>query len=348
MRTMTHKIKISRVNNVVNEITAIEHASKQTAKAALHYKNKTNQINQKIHAIGVITKNVSKQMNTIADVDAREFDILAAIIDNQVELSKQAKNLDGKWDSLVDAQNQELTELQAINNQLRQSYEDMVITVKNLYQRANENHDAYVTTLSEAETHLFNLHQQIVTFNDREHIAQIIILISALNEQLDNEKQAYATQTEKIQQQMANLNTVARTLSTSVNHYSNIIKTVHAKVNYMVEVVDAIDSKVTDLSLKMDTLTQSDILNMFNTFESNTNESESVDNPSDTLHETGTLEDNDGNTPDVPEETNTSNDNDRALEGPKNKNDHTELEAFPPRASHNKKKEASKWKFWSK
>ena len=230
------------------ELKAIEQASQRTAKAALRYQHRTEQVNRKIRAVGVITKSVNDRLTMIANVDEREFETLSAVIDGQVELSQQATILDTQWHEMMELQRNELEQLQHINASLKTAHQNKVKSIEALNEAAEENHLSYMNTLASAEEQLATLGVQIGTLNTSELISQIDEKVESLRIHLEDERKAQGELEAQLNTRMNELRNVSKMLLASVGHYTNVIQTVEAKVNYLVNIVDVLDEKVSRLT----------------------------------------------------------------------------------------------------
>lgn len=328
----------------VQELTVVEQASKRTAKAALRYQKQTENINKKIHAVGVITKSVEDRLTRISNVDDREFETLTSVIDGQVDLSKRAVDLDKQWKTMVEHQRAELSQLRDMNTTLKDAYQNRVSAITSLHDLADENHKKYIEDLTVAETQLKNINDQISAFNTNEYMSQVTILVSALSTQLAKEKQAHMEQAEKINTRMTALRKATKALLVASGHYTKVMQTIDAKVNYIAKRVDLLDEKVASVSPVFDDITESDIVELFSTLSEATEpeEDETIDAVDESVTDTESNDAHDEQ-PDTQEEDRVSPDSD---------DDDTpnEPDVTSRRAKHGAEKEtkSSKWKFWAK
>lgn len=341
---MKHKILILRVNNVgqTQELIVVEQATKRTAKAALRYQKQTENINKKIHAVGVIAKSVDDQLTRISNVDNREFETLTNVIDGQVNLSKQAVDLDKQWARMVDHQRAELDQLKDVNESLKAAHQNKLSAITALHDLADENHEQYVAELTTIEEQLERINAQITAFNTKEYMAQITILVSALNAQLAKEKQAHMEQAEKINERMVELRTATKAMLISAGHYTKIMQTIDAKVKYIAERVDLLDVNVSHINAVSDNITEADIMTLFSTFDKPQETPE--DDTVETHGEPDEIESDEQHDVDLPEEDPVSHDDD--------KDDAPSESDIAPRSAKQHgdetKSKSTKWKFWTK
>lgn len=324
------------------ELAAIEQASRRTAKAALRYQNQTDGVNKKIQAVGVITKSVDDRLTLISNVDEREFETLTGVIDGQVDLSKQATALSKQWQQMMAHQIAELDQLQRVNATLKTEYQNKVAAIEDLHQLAEKNHNEYMATLDATNADIDEMNVKIGLIDTREHISQITILVNALNTKLDQEKQEQRDLEAQMSSRMSDLRKVSRLLLASAGHYTNVLQTVNTKVKHMVELVDVLDEKVSQLTPASNSMTESDIIDMFSSL------SQPDSNDDDVIVDTPNVDtdDNEGITDEaIPELINTDEeDHDDTDEQT------LEVSTVPPRSKRSTEKEdsKSKWKFWTK
>lgn len=327
----------------VHELAVVEQASKRTAKAALRYQKQTENINKKIHAVGVITKSVDERLSLISNVDDREFETLTGVIDGQIDLSKQATTLDKQWKDMMAHQLAELEQLREINTSLQTAHQDKVLAITSLHALADKNHDQYIAELTAAEEQLEGINKQISAFDTKEYMAQITILVTAVNDQLAKEKQAHTEQAEKINVRMTELRTTTKALLASVGHYTNVMQTIDAKIKYISDRVELLDDKVSHVGPVVDGITESDIAALFSTI--------NISEPSIQQDDANAETSND----DVSAEQTDVSKNDGLNEVPVGdddvKRDEPTDSLTPRRAKHgieDESKVSSKWKFWTK
>lgn len=329
------------------ELIAVEQATKRTAKAALRYQKQTENINKKIHAVGVIAKSVDDQLTRISNVDNREFETLTNVIDGQVNLSKQAVDLDKQWARMVEHQRAELEQLKDVNEGLKAAHQNKLSTITVLHDLADENHARYVAELTTIEEQLASINAKITAFDTKEYMSQITILVSALNAQLVKEKQAHMEQAEKINERMVELRTATKAMLISAGHYTKIMQTIDAKVKYIAERVDLLDANVSHVSPVFDNITEADIMTLFSTFdkpqETPADDTVAVDDTVETHGEPDEIESDEQPDVDLPEEDPVSHDDDKD-DAP------SESDIEPRREKHGDetKSKATKWKFWTK
>lgn len=345
----------------VKELKAIEQASQRTAKAALRYQNRTEHVNRKIGAVGVITKSVNDQLTTIANIDEREFETLSAVIDGQVELSQQATTLDTQWHEMMELQRNELEQLQRINASLKTAHQNKVGAIEALNESAEENHLSYMNTLASAEEKLASIGVQIGTLDTRELISQIDENVESLHVHLEDERKEQEEFEAQLNTRMNELRNVSKMLLASVGHYTNVIQTVEAKVNYLENIVDVLDEKVSRLTPLSDGMSESDIIEMFSALSQPIEETaeEPIEEPIEEDVVEDEITDTDDTTKDVAETENKASEDvaeteDKATEDKasddKASDDKEIVSEVPPRSSrHTSRSEKTpKWKFWAK
>lgn len=268
---MKHKIKILRVSNVehVQKLTALDKSSKSTAKAALRYQKQTANVDKKIHAIGIIAKSIDTQLQTIASVDEREFATLTDVIDGQIVLTKQAKELDEQWNGMIQRQIDELNALSDIHTSLQSFHQSKVESINGLHHLAEENHTAYIHELTTVKQKVNNIANQISTLNTKEDITHIEQHVKGLQERLETESTLQHDYMEKMEKRMSDLRTVAQVLLTSSGHYTNVIQTLSTKIAQLTNMVDVVDEKVSNVSPVLDQVTESDLVQLFSELSEN-------------------------------------------------------------------------------
>lgn len=313
------------------ELKAIEQASQRTAKAALRYQNRTEQVNRKIRAVGVITKSVNDRLTMIANVDEREFETLSAVIDGQVGISKQATTLGAQWREMMDLQHNELEQLQRINATLKTAHQNKVEAIEALNEAAEKNHLSYMNTLTSAEEQLASISAQIGALDAGELISQITEMVESLHVHLEGERKEQGEFEAQLNTRMNGLRNVSKMLLASVGHYTNVIQTVEAKVNYLVNLVDILDEKSSRLTPLSDGMSEADIIDMFSALSQPIEETAEEPIEDDAVEEE--ITDTDDTTEDVAETV------DKEIDS-----------AVPPRSdrSTSKTEKTSKWKFWAK
>lgn len=339
---LTRKIQILRVNNVeqIQEVAIVEEASKRTARAALRHQKQTENMNKKIHAIGVIAKSVDERLERIANVDEREFDVLTKVIDGQVDLSKQAVELDTQWKTITDRQRIELQQLRDINDILRTAHQNKVSAINALYELADNNHVAYMEQQTSTEEQLKLINEKISAFDTKEYMSQITILVRELNNQFDKEKQAHKEQSEKNKARIAEVHTATKAMLVATGHYTKVMQTIDANVKHVVERIDLLDDKVSAVGPAFDNITESEIMELFKTFDdSEETQTEDTVEPIEAVSEG---QDN----ADVPEEP--KEDPVRHDEEKDDAPSETGLEARRTKHRAEDKPKPSKWKFWAK
>ena len=350
----------------VQELKAIEQASQRTAKAVLGYQNRTEQVNRKIKAVGVITKSVNDRLTTIANVDEREFEALSAVIDGQVNLSKQATALDTQWHEMIELQRSELEQLQRINASLKTPHQNKVEAIEALHGAAEEKHLSYMGTLTSVEEQLASISVQISTLDTSELISQIAEAVESLRTHLEDERKEQEELEAQLNTRMNALRSVSKMLLASVGNYTNVIQTVEAKVNYLASLIEVLDEKVSRLTPLSDGMSESDIIDMFSALSHSIEDP--VEEPVEDIEEP--IEDIEDTEEDVVEEDiedvvedaveedtveeeikdtdDTTKDVDETVD--KASDDKEIVSVVPPRSNRHtpKTKKTPKWKFWAK
>lgn len=318
------------------ELKAIEQASQRTAKAALRYQNRTEQVNRKIRAVGVITKSVNDRLTMIANVDEREFETLSEVIDGQVGLSKQATTLGTQWHEMMELQRNELEQLQRINASLETAHQGKVEAIEALNEAAEENHLSYMGTLTSAEEQLASISAQIGTLDASELISQIAEMVGSLHIHLEDERKEQGEFEAQLNTRMNELRNVSKMLLASVGHYTNVIQTAEAKVNYLVNLIEVLDEKVSRLTPLSDGMSESDIIDMFSALSHPIEETAEEPIEEDVVEDD--ITDADDTTKDVSETADKASD------------DKEIVSVVPPRSDRrtSKTEKTSKWKFWAK
>ena len=345
----------------VQELKVIEQASQRTAKAVLGYQNRTEQINRKVNAVGVITKSINDRLTTIANVDEREFETLSAVIDGQVNLSKQAAALDTQWHEMIELQRSELEQLQRINASLKTPHQNKVEAIEALRDAADENHLSYMGTLTSAEEQLASISAQISTLDTSELISQIDERVESLRTHLEGERKEQEELEAQLNTRMNALRSVSKMLLASVGNYTNVIQTVEAKVNYLVNLIEVLDEKVSRLTPLSDGMSESDIIDMFSALSHSIEDSvedlvEDIEDIEDIEEPVEDIEDTEEDTveeeiTDTEEDTVTDDTTKDAGETVDKASDDKEIvSVVPPRSNRHtpKTKKTPKWKFWAK
>lgn len=364
------------VNNMTetHDLVIMEEAVKHSAKAALRHQKQTAQVNQKVTAIGMITNDVHTRLQAISNIDEREFEQLTDVIEGQITLSRQAKDLDTQWRVMVSGQSSELERLNTIRASLETHNTTTIQSIETLNTMSQQSHIDHTADIESMTKQITQIDNQLKTLDTTEDLSNIKEVLALTKEQIEKEYAEQATHQAAIEEKMTDLRIVSSILLKSTGHYTSVIQTVTAKVDQIVSIVDVLNKKVSQLSPGIDGVSQDEILKLFQRLGEQTTTDDvkqvglvdpvnTLDEPSNVIGSEVAV---DADTTDAaPTESNNwgtagnttvheSETVETSVVERKSKSDARDADTsnvrseFPPRSKEVKPKPKSKWQFWKK
>lgn len=237
--------------------------SREIAKKMIRQQQAVKFLGKKVAAVGLTVGGVDQLLEMLKNKGVTVDDKIAAIFENQKQLSDLFSTLDTSWREVSKEQTGETDLLGELDNILDQQRTNRANSLTSLNKKVSANHENSIHDIEVIKNRLAGMSNQLHgldTLDQLKSFSQAVVRLAAEVEAIDHQRKAHQT---SINQHLTLLTAVADLLTKSIDHYDTQLNVLTKQVKKIDLTIDAIDDHLDDLTPRDLDMSKNDILAMF-------------------------------------------------------------------------------------